>query len=163
MTLLDYTTYDDVRAILGVSTTELPDRTLSLALYSDQAELMLSDIYETLPDLFATIKTNPTPTTLEAKVEKLVVLYYGYAVAKILLTALPMFSVKSLDDGRAGFVRFDDALNDIKDGVDAALATLKARLIAALNALIPGAVNTTVTERVHIVATGLAVDPVTGE
>jgi hypothetical protein len=72
MHLLDYTTYADVRAILGVSSTELPDQTLSLNLYSDQAELMLSDIYETLPDLFATIKANPTPTTTEAKLEKLV-------------------------------------------------------------------------------------------
>lgn len=162
MHLLDYTTYADVRAILGVSSTELPDQTLSLNLYSDQAELMLSDIYETLPDLFATIKANPTPTATEAKLEKLVSLYFGYSVAKLLLTALPMFSVKSLDDGRAGFVRFDEALNDIRDGVDAALATIKARLVSTLNILIPAAVNTTTSETVHILATGLAVDPVTG-
>lgn len=162
MSLLDYTTYAEVRAILGVSTTELPDQTLGLNLYAVEAELLLTDIYDTLPDLFATIKLKPTPTATEAKLEKLVSLYYSYAVAKQLLTSLPMFSVQTLEDGRASFTRFTGALEDIRDGVDSSLLAAKERLIKTLNTLIPGAVPDNSVTYLHIVATGLAVDPVTG-
>lgn len=42
--LIDYTTYDDIRAALGVSSTDLPDAALSLNLY----ELMLTQEFEAI-------------------------------------------------------------------------------------------------------------------
>ena len=162
MSLLDYTTYADVRAILGVSSTELTDSTLSLNTYSFQAELALTDIYASLPALFSSIKANPAPTSAESTLENVVTLYYGYTVAKLLLSALPMFSVKTLDDGRASFSRQNDVFSDVRDGVDSALSSLKARLVNLINTLVPGAISTAAVVRTHVVAVPLAVDPVTG-
>lgn len=163
MSLLDYTTYADVRAILGVSSTELPDRTLELNTYSFQADLALTDIYASLPTLFATIKANTAPTDTEKTLENVVILYYGYVVAKVLLSALPMFSVKTLDDGRASYSRQNDVFSDVRDGVDAALSALKTRLVALINTLVPGAIAGAASAvRTHVLSVPLAIDPVTG-
>lgn len=162
MNTLDYTTYADIRAILGVSRTEVTDETLSLFTYSSQAELMLVDVYASLPTLYSAIKANPTPTALEDQLEKLTMLYFSYCMAKLLMTALPMFAVQTLEDGRASFTRFGTALDDLKDAIELQLAAIRARLIAVLNTLIPGAVAVTNPTRVHILGVGLGTDPVTG-
>jgi hypothetical protein len=162
MALLDYTTYDDIRAILGVSSTELPDKVLALNTYAFQGELALTDVYSDLPTLFATVKASIAPTTTEATLENVVTLFYGYSIAKVLLVALPLFAVQSLGDGRANFTRHSDIFADVRDGVDAALTALRKRLVDLINTLLPGTVTVSATVTTHMLATGLAVDPVTG-
>lgn len=163
MSLTTYTNAETVRAVLGVSSTELTDATLALPIYGTQAELGLEDVHTSLPSDFATVSALPVKTTNQQRFVDLVQLYVPYVIAKGLLTSLPMFSVKSLSDGRAEFQRQADVYDDLKDGIDAALSSLRYRLAAVYAVLYPtnSVVSTTPTLSM-LVSTGLATDPVTG-
>lgn len=163
MALLDYTSYAEVRAVLGVSTTELPDATLALSLYSMHATLALEDIHESLPTDYTTVSALPSKTAPQQRFVDLVKLYVPYRVAKELLTSLPMFSVKQLSDGRAEFERQADVFADVKDGVDSAISSLKYRLAAVYSALYPAnSVTVAAPTLTMVLSTGLATNPVTG-
>lgn len=163
MALTDYTTYAEVRAVLGVSTTELPDSILALSIYAMQATLALEDVYVDIPTDYATISALPSKTVPQQRFVDLVKLYVPYRVAKELLTSLPMFSVKQLSDGRAEFQRQADVFADVRDGVDAAISSLRYRLAAAYKSLFPlNGVTVTAPTLTVTLATGLATNPVTG-
>lgn len=163
MSLLTYTTYAEVRSVLGVSSTELPDETLALSIYGMQATLGLEDIHPDIPANFSTVSALPSKTVQQQRFLDLVKLYVPYQTAKTLLVSLPLFAVKQLSDGRAEFQRQAEVFEDLKDGVDAALNSLRYRLAATFTGLYPSSPATTATP-VHtlLVSTGLAVDPVTG-
>lgn len=166
MALLDYTSYDEVRAVLGVSSTELPDRTLAQPLYDTHAELALEDIAPTLPTVYADIVALPsgTATAVQLRLQTLVQLFVPYAVAAKLLTSLPLFAVQSLTDGRAGFDRQDNGniFEGVGEDVKAALADIVARLKASF-LLVTGLTPTeaTVTMPTLTVASLRGLDPVT--
>lgn len=163
MTLSTYTTPQEIRAVLGVSSTELTDATLALPMYGTLATLGLEDIHVNLPDDFSTVSALPSKTAQQQRFVDLVKLYVPYKVSKELLVSLPMFSVKQLSDGRAEFQRQADIFDDLKDGVDAALSSLRYRLAATYQALYPANSTTTATRLfTQTLATGVAVDPVTG-
>lgn len=159
--LSTYTTPAEIRAVLGVSATELSDDTIALSIYATNTELVLEDINTALPTNFSAVSALPTPTTTEQRFIDLVKLYVPYVVAKQLLTSLPMFSVVSLSDGRAEFSRNADAFADVRDGVDAAISSLKYRLSALYATLFPGSSVATRTTPVNIAGVGLAINPVT--
>lgn len=162
MALTTYTTYPEVRAVLGVSSTELPDSVLSLGIYGTMADLGLEDVHADIPASFSTVSALPSPTTQQQRFVDLVKLYVPYLLAKELLTSLPMFAVKQLSDGRAEFQRQADIYDDLKDGIDSALLSLRFRLAAAYNTLYPDAGIATGRATFNItVASGLATDPVT--
>jgi len=164
MALTTYTTYAEVRAILGVSSTELPDTVLSLSIYGMHATLVLEDVYVDLPTDFATVSALPSPSANQQRFIDLTKLYVPYAIAKELLTSLPMFTVKQLTDGRAGFQRQDDVQLEMRDNIDQALLSMKYRLAAIYTTLYPTKITpienkiTTLTK-----AAGLGTDPVTGQ
>jgi len=54
--ITDYTTYDDIRAALGVESEEISDATLGLTLYSSYLDGELEDIDFTLPTVYQTLK-----------------------------------------------------------------------------------------------------------
>ena len=163
MALTTYTSYAEVRAVLGVSSTELPDTTLALPMYGLLATLALEDIHVDLPTSFSTVSALPSKTTNEQRFVDLVQLYVPYTIAKNLLTSLPMFGVKQLSDGRAEFQRQADVFDDVRDGVDAALSSLRYRLAAVFSVLNPTLdVSLTIPTVATVVATGLNLDPVTG-
>lgn len=160
-----YTSYDEVRAALGVSSTELTDLRLALPIYAVQLEYDLEAINPLVITQFQRIHDIDPPsgrTTLEAKFFATARLFSAYAVAKHLLVSLPMFSVEKLEDGKAGFTRFNDAYQDMRDGVDAMYVNLMYRLGLLLQELegtpveVP-AYGATITS----VTSPLSVDPVT--
>lgn len=55
MLITDYTTYDDVRAVLGVSTDELEDTTLALETYASALLLDLEDVDVALPAAYSAL------------------------------------------------------------------------------------------------------------
>ena len=161
-TLATYTTPETVRAVLGVSKTELTDATLNLGIYLTMVEHNLDDVSEGIVAEFAIVSAIPegTRTAQQKKFFELVQLYAPYSLAKELLVSLPLFSVKSLTDGKAEFQRQDNVFEDVKDGVDAALTSLKYRLLAAYQTL-TGATPTTRPTFSTIVSSPLGTDPVT--
>ncbi len=68
--LTDYTTYNDLRAALGVSSTDLPDEVLSLNLY----ELILKQEFEaidlTLESTYIMTEALTTPTAAAASARR---------------------------------------------------------------------------------------------
>lgn len=158
--ITDYTTFDDVRAALGVSSDELEDATLGLKLYADYLDGELEDIDLTLPTIYDTLSNEPAPTAVQKRLVTTCRLFATFAVAKQLLAALPLFATKSQTDGKAAIGRFDNPYKDTIKQVNEQFDRQRNRLIAAL-----AAVGTTVTDATSLVRMSVVspdFDPVTG-
>lgn len=137
MDLVDFVSFDDVRAALGVSKDEFTDATLSLDLYKFNLVSELESIDLTLIDAFLPLSES-TPadlTAIETRFVQSVTLFSTYAVAKLATIALPMFGPKEKTDGKAGAVRF--ALDPYKATIARVLQqydAFKAKLEAAFAA-----------------------------
>ena len=159
--LTTYTTYDDIRAALGVSDEDLEDSTLALTLYSDYLTQELEDVSLTLPETYATIKAKPSPTAQETRFLKACGLFATYSVAKMLTAALPLFASKQTTDGKAAVQRFENPYRDTIKNVLEQYSTMRNRLVAALAVI--GASSATSTTRVYMSVASPSYDPVTGE
>lgn len=102
-----YTTYDDIRAVLGVSDDELEDDTLSLEVYDNALTVELEDIDLDLPATYAALPT--TLTAAQQRFQTATRLFATYSVAKQLSSALPLFGPKDISDGKATVSRFSDS------------------------------------------------------
>lgn len=163
MTIADYTSFDDVRAALGVSKDEISDATLSLDLYTfnlvselEAIDLSLIAAYEALP------VSLDTRSAAEVRFAQSVSLFSTYAVAKQGTIALPMFSPKEQTDGKAGLVRFaQDPYKATKQSVIDQYNVFRQKLEAAYFALQP-AVQQGSTARTYISVVSPLSDPVLG-
>ena len=162
MQITDLTTYPDVRAVLGVSDEELEDAELALSVWSTNMTLKLYDLTPTFETLFDSIELIPenSRTAIQQRFFITAKLYGAYLVADDLLVSLPMFSFKSITDGKAETERFD-RWEDVRDGVKAGVAGIRARLMLMLQTL-EGAPVPTVTLPGLIAGVTLGADPVTG-
>lgn len=161
--LTDFTTFGDVRAALGVSEDELEDSTLSLDVYVFG---LLSEFDDMNPSPLASYQdlAEADPETMEEvefKLYRAVRRFSTYAVAKELLSALPMFGPKEISDGKASTVRFtQDPYKETIKRVEGAYEKTKQQLEAAY-ALFSSASTATVARPFMGVVTR-GVDPVTG-
>ena len=156
-----YTSFDDIRAVLGVSTEELEDVTLSLDLYSNYLQMELEDVDLTLPDTYVTVKALPLPiTAVQERFLQSVRLYATYSVAKHLTASLPLFSAKSVADGKATVQRFDNPYKDTIAEVVRQCDKMRTRLIAALTAI--GSTQAAATTLNYVTVSTPSTDPVTG-
>lgn len=166
MPLLNYTSYDEIRSVLGVSITELTDGALSQPMYDTHVLNALEDVAAGIPALFNTVTAMAigTATPDQTRFVGLVSLYAPYAIAKQLLTSLPMFGIQSLTDGRAAFQRNSNAgiYDDVRDSVVLVLADLRLRLAATFyKATGATVVQTPPVMQVFARSTGILRDPVT--
>ena len=161
MALLDYTSPEDIRAVLGVDDIELSDDTLALSIYEMQVRLDLEDISDSLSDdyLAAAALPSDTRSALEQKLVELTQLFSAYSVSKNLLTSLKMFGPKRITDGRAEVERFDP-MAEIKLGILSNYSVIRDKLIAVYASL--GNTTPSAVTRVFVNTAGLSVDPVTG-
>jgi hypothetical protein len=109
--LTDYTTYDDVRSALGVSSDELEDVTLGLETWDHNLQFELEDINAGLPGAYATIVgiAAASRTPAQAKLYRATRYFSTLAVAYSLTASLPMFGPKDISDGKATVSRFADS------------------------------------------------------
>lgn len=164
--LLDLTTPDEVRAVLGVSDVELSDTTLSLPIFESMWQMLLFDIYAGLPDLLDDIKdrlsTDPSSvTSTEKQLLETVKVFSAYATSKVFLSNAQMFTPKRVTDGRAEVERFADSFGSLMDGLLTMYYKLLARIRYLLRLL---GLNVPEPAPVLLLATaGLAVNPITNE
>lgn len=163
MALLDYTTPDAVRAVLGVSDDELEDGTLALELYSNYLQMELEDINLNLPVEYAAVAAiaEGSRTAAQQRFYIATRLFAPYSVANQLGSSLPMFGPKDISDGKATVGRFADSpyratLEKVKKEYD----RLKLRLDEMYAALTSSTVVTT--SRVLMSVSSPSSDPVTG-
>lgn len=164
MDISDYTSYDAIRSVLGVSDDELEDATLALPLYSNGLEDDLYSVSATLLSTYATIgaKTVGTRTDKESSVYRLTQLFATYSVAKQLCTSLPMFGPKSVTDGKAAMSRFSGTpYQDTAQGISEKYDLYLSRLTDALAALSSSV--STVTTPIYMLAATPDYDPVVGD
>lgn len=103
MAISDYTSFEDVRAALGVSSDELDDTTLSLPLYEYSLKARLREIDTTVTTVYATLVdvTLTSLTDSQKNLKEAVYLFSTYAVALQLTVSLPLFSPKEISDGKS--------------------------------------------------------------
>jgi hypothetical protein len=108
MTLLDYTTFDDIRATLGVNDVELTDETLGLALYSSNLAVELDDVSPDLSDRYIEVRDLPegTRTKKQQRLFDVTRLFAAYTVGKQCCGSLPMFGPKTIGDSKTEVSRF---------------------------------------------------------
>jgi len=160
--LTEYTSPDDIRAALGVTSDELPDATISLKLYEYGLTADLEEIDSGLPAQFAEVKAVSTPSAEQTRFLEATALFATYAVAKHLLTSLPLFAFKEVTDGKASDVRFAlDPYKATTERVEAKFAQAATRLKAAIAGL-ESASAASPTLRTFFSVASLSSDPVTG-
>jgi hypothetical protein len=154
----------EVRAVLGVSETELPDSVIALGHYDLQVVLDLEQVNEGIPDLYTTVSALPTisRTATQQRFYDLVHLFCTYSRAKDLLAALPMFSVQRLSDGRAEFSRQTDSYVDVSAGVQGMYERLRIKLTGLYTTLVTADAPYADITFDYAASVGLAVNPVTG-
>ena len=153
--LTDFATYDEIRAVLGVSDEELEDGTLALPMYLKLLQLDFGDIEAQ----YLAAKASITPSAAEQKLVDVVSVFSAYAISKHLLTSLPLFAPKRITDGRAETDRITDPFEGVREGVNSMYPVLKSRVGAALAAL--GTSVTVNPARTFFSVAGLAINPVT--
>lgn len=111
MALNDYTSYPEVRGVLGVTDNELDDDTLALDVYSFNLNSDLRDIHPLLPSAFKTASDKPEASRSEVEQHfyEATKLFAAYSVAKQCTTALPMFAPKDISDSKTAAGRFSDS------------------------------------------------------
>jgi hypothetical protein len=159
MALTDYTSYAEVRAILGVNDLEVADTLLALPFYSEIINAELTDINDTLPSLYAAAVIEPTPTVFQSKLVSYTRLFSTYATAKTLTTSLPLFSPRAIEDGKARLERFNNPYKEVIDAVGREYDRWRLRLIDLL-ADLEGTVESTAVFGFTTVP--LEIDPITG-
>jgi hypothetical protein len=161
--LTDYTSYDEVRAVLGVSVEELEDQTLSLPLYVRMLTFELTDLASDMVDQYLAVwaLTASARTSAQQKFFDVVQLYSAYSASKHLLTSLPLFAPKRITDGRAEFERQIDPFADTRMGVLAGFYATRKRLLSLYEALTSTTVAVETYTPGFTVSTGIATDPVT--
>lgn len=155
-----YTTYDDIRAALGVSDEELEDATLALRLYADHLDADLDDISYDLRSTFQTTLQKTVKTDIENRFLQATRMFAVYSVSKALTTSLPMFSPKSVEDGKARVDRFNDPYKKTITEVGAQYERWRNRLLLAYQEL--GQVGATKTTRSYMSVVTPSSDPITG-
>lgn len=162
MNLIDYTSFDDIRAALGVSIDEISDTTLSLNLFAfnlvselEGISLGLMPYYEPLTQTIVTLDT-------DIRFVQSVNLFSTYAVAKQACASLPMFSPKEQNDGKSSLVRFSldpykVTIGRISEQYEAAKTKLEAAFGATQNTGAPIA-----TTRPYMSVASPTYDPVSG-
>jgi hypothetical protein len=164
MAVLDFTSYEDIRAALGVSVDEIEDTTISLDLYDQNLTVEFESISLTLIDDYTALsESGPSGwTAAEKRFIRFTNLFATYAVAHHLTDSLPMFSPKEVTDGKAAQVRF--ALDPFKATIASVTRRYdqyRANLVEAYEAIQAGSAAA-VTVRPYFVVSTPSSDPVTG-
>lgn len=162
--LTDYTTYDDVRAALGVSSDEIEDATLSLDLYFLNLQAELEQVDPNLPSAFEDLPGVGSQTPLQSAFYSRTKLFATLCVAKQCTTSLPLFAPKDITDGKAAVGRFqNDPYKDVVASVDVLYSRYRSWLDQAYKNLQLNQVADVPLPSVTLMAgAGVSPDPVTG-
>jgi hypothetical protein len=160
LSLLDFTSFSEIRAILGVEADELTDDTLSLDLYAFALRSEFNEVDAAILPRYATLAaaTDPRSDDEQALYEGCR-LFAAYAVSCRLASSLPLFSPKDVTDGKAATARFADGpyrvvIAEAKSQYD----RLRLQLPALLNKV--DATSTAVPQRNYFAVTSPDTDPV---
>lgn len=159
--LTDYTSYAEIRAVLGLSTKDVDDSVLALAIYERNLTLEFAEIAADLKSQYSSIALIPenSRTANQQTFYEVTQVYSAYSVSRQLLTSLPYFALQRVTDGRAEGEREHDAFKDVKDSINATFSILATRLKSYYSLI--GTPLITRQTVIHSRAVGISYDPVT--
>lgn len=153
----DYTSYDEVRATVGLSSDELPDSTLALEIYANALELELDSVTMNAGVPLKTMFTSLTTSAADQYIYNLTRMFATYAVAIEVATSLSMRAPKTISDSKVSITRFspEATWQDVIEALSLKFKSMKTRLEAI------GATATAVPDYIFRIVPDY--DPVTGE
>ncbi len=161
MAVTTYTSYDQIRALLGVNDIELTDAMLGLEVYDAGLSEDLLDISEDLESDYALAEAASPRSAKEERLWRTTRLFASFSCAKRVGTSLSMFGPKDITDGKAGLSRFSDApYRATMKNVEAEYGLAKQRLIEAYASYASTAAA--VSTRNYFMVSTPTNDPVTG-
>lgn len=143
----DYTSYAEIRAVLGVDALELSDTTLGLQTYATALYRALVSITDGDGDSLITLYDVINPLDMTDAEELLyytIKEYATYIVASSCCSGISMFALRSDSDGTATQSRFasdttfKDVVKAIQDKVGLLASTLNYMLFSTTEYAIPG-------------------------
>ncbi len=156
----NFTDYSGVRVVLGVSPKELSDSTLSEQIYSHKLALDLVAIDPLIEAKYVTAMGETTPEAI-GFVHSFNI-FTVQALALYCATSLPLFSPKSVTDGKSGFSRDSSAPYQVTiDKVEAEYDLYAHKLKGALSLYVGGGATSTPVLPMFGISSPL-IDPVTG-
>ena len=129
----DYTTYADIRAVLGVDAIELPDSTLALSVFSAALQRavrgFVDDSGTTLASRYDALDPQSMTDDEEAIYDSIRE-FATYVVAEVCCQSISMFALKSDSDGKASQSRFSSeaTFKDVVKNIRIRLAGLTGEL-----------------------------------
>jgi len=156
----NYTTFQGIRSILGVSSKELKDDTLSLDIYASGLESDLEDVDIAIPAAYVLALQSTPPSDIEARFIRAAQTFAAYAVARTLTVSLPLFSPVKIEDGKAAMTRASDPHREAVKAINAEYEKWKQRLLSAFLAV--NSQTGTETPRRYFGIISPSEDPVTG-
>lgn len=163
MIILTYTSFEEIRAVLGVTAEELEDVTLALPVYEHSLLAELNSISSSLVTTFDTVSNiaDDARSVAQSNFYGAMRVFAPYAVAVQLASSLPLFAPKDVTDGKAAVGR--DSSSPYKVTIERCQANydrFRALLITTLAGLTAGAALAI--KRPFMRAASPTSDPVTG-
>jgi hypothetical protein len=155
--ITDYTSYEEVRATIGLSSDELPDSVLALEIYANGLELELDSVTMSTGTPLKTMFITLTNSEADQYIYNLTRMFSAYAVAIEVATSLSMRAPKTISDSKVSITRFspEATWQDVIEALNLKFKSMKTRLEAI------GAAAATATTYIYKVVPDY--DPVTGE
>ena len=162
MAFTDYTTPDEVRAVLGISVKEVSDDKVASAV---TLTTVLEALYRLAPTLQADFKISYAASprsSAQARFVLLVETFCAYTVAIAMIPGLPLNAPQSISDGKTALSRVANPFEALLPHLNASLAYFKTNLMTAYSA-----VNSAIPVQVHkartmVLGVATSADPVTG-
>lgn len=133
ITVTDYTSYDEIRTVLGVDSIELTDSTLELQIFATALFRKLLSVTSADENTLVSLYSSIDPFNMTEGEE---ILYYTikefatYVVAEVCCQSISMFALKSDSDGKASQSRFSSeaTFKDVVKNIRIRLAGLTGEL-----------------------------------
>ena len=142
ITVTDYTTYNDVRAALGLDETELEDATLALTTYASVLQRTLRGTVDSsnksLYTYYDEISAIADPTDEQDTLLGLIKEFSTYTVAVACLPGLSLMAKKTESDGKATITRFsaEATFKDVANNVTQKWVDIKNEILTSLGVVI---------------------------
>lgn len=165
--LTPFTTPDDVRALLGVSNVELPDRVLNLPVYQIALRRKLQKLSDTedVLALFTSIHSQSVASRSEDQQAFYDAIYHYSSVAAATQAgvSLALVAPKRITDDKSGVERFSDSpYRDVLANLESELLAAKGAVLDALSTLTASSLPQDTLSGTYFVAVKRSYDPVTG-
>jgi hypothetical protein len=161
--LTQFTTPDEVRAVLAVAEQELPDRVINLPMYHRLLQFELREINTGIEDDYLALPSpeSGSQTAAQELFYNVMQVFAAYSVARQLVGSQPMFAPQVISASDTSAQRAADPYESTRASVEAGYNVMLARLKSAYLAIDPSATLATAVTPVFALAVGIATDPVT--